>query len=102
MDGARFDRDLAVIPRDRFSRPIDFNAHQARLHPEVLRLELVEMQKRALRSVGAVEQFAKVGRDFARKVVFVSLSEKEASSRRGLEELGCQQAAKAVEERGDR
>ena len=55
MYGSRFDRDLAVISRDRFFRPIDFNAHQASLHTEVFRLELVEMQKRALRSVRAVD-----------------------------------------------
>ena len=96
MDGARLDRDLAVVPRDRFPRPVDFDAHHAGLDPEVLRLEPVEMQKRALGSVGPVEQFAEVGRDFAHEVVFVGLAEQEASSRRGLEELGCQQAAEAV------
>ena len=55
------------------------------------------MQKRALWTVGAIEEFAKVWRNGAGEVMFVGLAEEEASPRRGFEELGCQQAAKAVE-----
>ena len=60
------------------------------------------MQKRALWSVGAIEEFAKIGRDVAGEVVLVGLAEEEASSWRGFEELGCQQATKAVKKLGEK
>ena len=97
MDRARLDGDLAIVTRDRLSCAIDFNAHQARFNAKVLRLELVKMEKRTFWSARAVEKLAQVGGNWAREVVFVSLAEEEASSWRGLEELGCQQPAKTVE-----
>ena len=88
MDRTRLHRDLAVVARDRFRRAVDYDAHQPGLDAEILRLELVEVQERALGFVGAVEEGAKVRRDVgAREVMFVGLAEEEASSWWGLEEL---------------
>ena len=63
---------------------------------EVFRLELVEMKKRTLWSAGAVDEFSEVAGDAAGEIVLVGLTEEEASSWRGLEELRCEQAAKTV------
>lgn len=96
MYRARLDGNLAIVTRDRPPLAVNLNAQQACLDLEVFRLELVEVQKWAFRSVGAVEKFAKVGRNGAGEVVLVGLAEEEASSWRGLEVLGCQQAAETV------
>ena len=98
MDRARLDRDLSVIARDHLRRPVDHDAHEPRLDAEILRLELMEVQQGPLGSVGAIEKFAEVGRDVgAGEVVLVGLAEEEAAAGRGLEELGRQQAAEAVD-----
>ncbi len=60
------------------------------------------MEKGAFGSVGAVEEFAEVGRNAASEVVFVGLAEEEASSWWGLEEFGCEQAAEAVRREEER
>lgn len=60
------------------------------------------MQKWALGSVGAIEEFAKIVRDAAGEIVLVGLAEEETSSWWGFKELGCQQAAKAAERLGEK
>lgn len=95
VDAPGLDRHLAVLRVDLAVLTVALDAHDARLDPEVLCLELVEVQQRALGPTGRLDQPTQVVGDRPVQLVLVRLTEEEASSWRRLEELCCENAAKS-------
>lgn len=96
MNTACLDGNLAIFRRDPAEDPVNLDPEHSILHAEVLGLELVEVQWGSLGPVGTVDQFTQVLGDGAFDGVSVGLTEKKASSGRGLQEFSCQEAAKPL------
>lgn len=96
MKAACLDGDLSILDRDGFSRAVNLNPQQSRLDPEVLGLELMEMQRGPFRPVRAVYELPQVVRNRTFDIVFVGLPEHEASSWWWFQELGREQPSEPV------
>lgn len=88
MYAPRLDRNLSILSRNLFPRPVNFDAHQASFDTEVFGLELVKVQQRAFWSMRAIEKPTEVVGYGGFDVMFVSLAEEEASSWWGFEKFG--------------
>ncbi len=87
---------LSILYCDGYLCPVNLDAHHSRLDPEILGLELMEMQRGPFRPLRAIYELPKVVRNRAFDIVFVSLTEQEASSRWRFKEFGSQQPSEPV------
>lgn len=93
VDTAGLNRHLAVAWVYLAVLAIDLDAHNTGLDPEVLGLELVEVEEGALGSLGRVDQPPEVVWDGPIQVVLVGLAEEKAAAGWWLEEFGSEEAA---------
>lgn len=95
VDSTCFDRHLAIFRVHLAVLTINLDAHDARLHPEIFGLELVEMQQGALGPPGRLDEFAQVFRDRSIELVLVGLAKEEASAWWWLEKFGSENSAES-------
>jgi hypothetical protein len=94
---ASLDADLSVLRVYLLVLVVDFDAHDARRDAEILGLELVEVQQRALRPHRGVNQPTQILWDGSLEILFVCLPEEKTSAWGWLEKLGRQETTKPKE-----
>ena len=87
---------LSIFCCDGFPHPVHLNTHQSRFNPEILCLELMEMERGPFGPLGAIYELPKVVRNCTFDIVFVCLTEQEASSRWWFKEFGSEQPSEPV------
>jgi hypothetical protein len=87
MHTACLDRDLPICWSYATGDPVYFDSEHAILHTKVLGLKLMKMRRRALRSIGTVDELAQIFRDWAFNSVAVCLTEEKATTCWRLQEF---------------